>query len=122
MAEESIKLESINQDRFSDSDHKLFDVLSKVLKPKSRTPPAKAAKQISELFHAEKPAKADGSDSESDEAFLWNFWEVLIDVVQVIPREHPGQEQVLSVLAELSRLPPTTIEIWGVCLDLASAL
>ena len=114
MAKRQINLESIKRDRISDSDQKLFDIFSQVLDPRDGIPPAEAAKLINEMLPVEEPAKAGSADIASAEQFLWNLWALLLRIVQAIPHEHPGQEQVSELVEELSRLPPKTLEVWEV--------
>ena len=110
MAGEHIDLESIKDRYFiPELDQKPYDLWNDVLQPGSHVTPAEAAKRINELFPVRKPEHTDKSYAESAQRFLWYFWALLIQVVQLLPHEHQAQTKVVLILEELSRLPPTTI-------------
>lgn len=126
MDEEPIDLGSIEKNNSSDLDRKLYHIFKNVLLSDSLTTPAESASQINELLSVEnsRPVNTSETDensrptntSESDaiEGFLWNLWGLLIEIVRLVPYRHAGQEKLILMLEALSRLPPTTIEIWGV--------
>jgi hypothetical protein len=78
MAEKTIELKSLKDNRTLDPEQKCFDIWNMVLQPDRRITPVKAAKQISELFTFQDMEHADSSHVESAETFLWNFWAFLI--------------------------------------------
>lgn len=113
MAEEPINLEPITDEERPwdpEFDQKPYDIWNEVLQPGSHVTPTEAAKRINELFPVRKPEHTDKSYGESASQFLWNFWDLLIQVVQLLPHDHQAQTKVVLILEELTRLPPITVE------------
>ncbi len=122
MAEDLIDLSSIrDNEEWCDPGSKTFKIMNDLLQPNSLTTPRKAAKEINDLYLVERTIQRDsgnsGRDPQSgrDEGFVWDFWMLLIGIVQVVPYDHSGQKKLLSTVENLSRLPPTDVRIWSVC-------
>ena len=126
MNEEPIDLRSVEKDNPSGLDWKLYHILKNELQSDSHKTTGEAAAQINELLLVEvaEPANTSDIDKKSERAEtnrtdmieenLWTFWALLIKIVKLVPYNHAGQGRLLSILEALSRLPPTTVEIWGV--------
>lgn len=126
MNEELIDLRSIEKDNLSGFDWQLYHILKKELLSNSLTTAGGAAAQINELLLVEIAEPANTSDIDKNperaeinrtdmiEENLWTFWVLLIKIVKLVPYNHAWQGRLLSILEALSRLPPMTIEIWGV--------
>lgn len=126
MNEEPIDLRSIEKDNQSAFDWQLYHILKKELLSHSLTTARDAAAQINELLLVEdaeptntsdidkNPERAETNRTDMIEENLWTFWTLLIKIVKLVPYNHAGQGRLLSILEALNRLPPATIEIWGV--------
>lgn len=116
MNRESINLKPVKDNFVTNSDdQRLYDVVAKVVQPDGGMTPAEAAELINQQLLARKLDQNDDSDVSGAEGFLWNFWELLIQIVQLVPHDHPGQIKLMLTMEELRLLPATTMEIWGVC-------
>lgn len=69
----------------------------------------KAALDIHEFIAVTEP--------EDIEEFLWEFWELLLEFAEQIPPDHPGQDVLANVVAELVKLPTTSRNICSVSIN-----
>lgn len=116
MNRESINLKPVKDNFVTNSDdQRLYEVVAKVVQPDGGMTPAEAAELINQQLLARKLDQNDDSDVSGAEGFLWNFWELLIQIVQLVPHDHPGQIKLMLTMEELRLLPATKMEIWGVC-------
>lgn len=113
MAALSFHLESLDDPEPWFVEQKLFDILNEDLQSSSTTTPAVAAQGIDALAPMKRPNLGDGK-KESPESFLWEIWKIFIPIAKQIPHDHPSQDRLVEVIAALSELPPTTVEIWTV--------
>jgi hypothetical protein len=51
---------------------------------------------------------------EEAELFLTTLWELLICIARLIPKDHPGQDQLVVVLESLQPRNRAIVNIWGV--------
>lgn len=111
---EPINLKPVNDNFVTNSDdQRLYEILAMVVQPDGSMTTAEAAELINQLLLAQKSDKSENSDVGGAEGFLWNFWELLIQIVVLVPYDHSGQMKLLSTIEELRLLPATTLEIWG---------
>lgn len=96
-------------------DQRLFDIVAMVVQPDGSMTPADAAEMINEQLLARKSEQIDNSNVGGAEEFLWNFWELFIQIVQLVPHDHYGQTKLLLTIEELRLLPATKMQIWGAC-------
>ena len=109
MGEAPLDLSTVADERSSDLEQKLSEILSSTLKADHDATPIKAAREINLLCPLGQSEEAGEA-----EAFIWRFWTLVIRTAQVVPSDHPGQNRLVSVLDELTGLPPSKLEIWGV--------
>lgn len=97
---------------------KLLNILNDLVQPDPIINTTEAAAKINDLFlssEADTEAPVDENDSTKDpNAFLWSLWGLIIQVMRLIPPQHPGQARMISFMQALGRIPPKTLDIWGV--------
>ncbi|KAF9888622.1 hypothetical protein FE257_008554 [Aspergillus nanangensis] len=92
----------------SDEGLKASNLLDTYCQPSNNTTPASVAEEINRL------AQGILHSAEPDiEEFLWEVWKVFITIAKQIPSDHESQERLVGVIAALTELCPTTIQIWG---------
>ncbi|RDL38472.1 uncharacterized protein BP5553_02812 [Venustampulla echinocandica] len=100
---------------------RLFDILAAVLEPNSHTTPAVAVGQINNLLYDSQDgnllydaqdSRVSVTDAEAS-GLAQRLWLVLIQVVQLIPHDHEGQDKLVELLHSLTQLPPITRKFWG---------
>ncbi|OJJ50303.1 hypothetical protein ASPZODRAFT_128923 [Penicilliopsis zonata CBS 506.65] len=101
----------LNNPKLGDLDLKIFSLLSDLLTAK--LDPSTAAQQINRLF-----PRPDGilpaTYLEDVDEFLWIFWGMVIEIIQLVPYQHRAQEYMLSMLQSLSGISQATVKIWSV--------
>jgi len=55
-----------------------------------------------------------GRDDEGMEGFLNSLCDIIFSTVRRIPYDDSHQDAIVQLLAELAKLPPKTLRIWGV--------
>ncbi len=99
-------------------EEKLFSILHDLLQPGPTIEATDAAERINDLFPIDEDdtkAPVDENDpAEDPEAFLWSLWGLIIQVMRLVPPQHPGQERMISFMESLRGIPSRTLEIWGV--------
>lgn len=108
-----LRLESLEDDDPWIVDEKTFDLLNEYLQPDSAISASTAARIMDALTPAKREA-AGAKNVEHPESFLFETWETFIEIAKQIPHDHPSQDRLIQLLAELTKLSPTEVEIWGV--------
>ena len=96
---------TVSQDA-SEDEQRVLVVLNDALQIGSKIAPADASSQIDHLCPKEKPDEM--------EDFLWRSWSLMIRVAQTVPSSRASQSKLVSIIAGLTELPSTNIEVWGV--------
>ncbi|KAH0184862.1 hypothetical protein KCV03_g8625, partial [Aureobasidium melanogenum] len=84
------------------------------LYPQSHNP-AFAATQLNALTPFNRKLKPD-EEAENIESFLWEFWEVVVNLSQAYDEFGIGDEAqtcILEILAELKKIEAQEVVIWG---------
>lgn len=99
-------------------EEKLFSILHDLLQPGPIIEAADAAAKINDLFPLNKDdteAPVDENNpAEDPDAFLWSLWGLTIQVMRLVPPQHPGQTRMISFMESLRQIPPRKLDIWGV--------
>jgi len=119
IADQKLDLERAREaEELKPHEEKLFNILHDLLQPGPTIEATDAAQRINDLF----PANEDNTDApvdendpaEDPEAFLWSLWGLIIQVMRLVPPQHPGQGRMISFMESLREIPSRTLEIWGV--------
>ncbi|KAE8402363.1 hypothetical protein BDV37DRAFT_284844 [Aspergillus pseudonomiae] len=89
-----------------DVEDKLFEILTTYLPPVSDMTAGQAAEQINRLFPANRP---EGSDKESPESFLFEFWDLMIKVACQLDHEEIPMQRFVNLLKALRQLPANVV-------------
>lgn len=104
-------------------EEKLFGILNDLVQPGPIIEAADAAAKINDLFplnEDDPEAPVNENDPAADpDAFLWSLWGLIIQVMRLVPPQHPGQIRMISFLQALGKMPARTLDIWGVSKDLS---
>lgn len=115
MADIVLDLESFKEKKtLSDLDLRLFAILNDVLQPDVSLDEGEAAKRIDELAPLGHQSEDGNSNDERIENFLWSLWSLIIEVIQLVPRDHQGQKRITLLVKSLSQISRCTCMIWGV--------
>lgn len=119
MTDQKLNLEPAREaEELKPHEEKLFSILHDLLQPGPIIEATKAAERINDLFPANEDdteAPVDENDlAEDPEAFLWSLWGLIIQVMRLVPPQHPGQGRMISFMESLREIPSRTLEIWGV--------
>ncbi|CAA7270757.1 unnamed protein product [Cyclocybe aegerita] len=92
---------------------KIFNILDTYLRPSSTIAPIDAAQEINQLFPLNRPTEGE-EPNEEPISFLWEMWELVLDVVSQLPWDHPSQERSIDLLKALRSLPdPVMVDMPG---------
>lgn len=73
----------------------------------------KAAQRLHLLTPARRPREG-GEPIESIESFLLEFWEVIINIAEQIPVDHPAQDSLVELVRALSNLEDeVVVKVWN---------
>ena len=92
-----VDLDSVDLTDFTDSERAIFNVLRATLQYPA-TPSAKNEKLANDMIFLCKKQDADVG------GMLWGIWTTLIDIVYLIPPDHPWQNSLVQSLLILRRL------------------
>lgn len=102
-----LSLESAKEGKeLSEQQQKVFTILTSLVQPDGGLEPIDGASQVDDLVPNQNEKEA--------EDFFWSFWTYLIKIVQLVPHDHKGQEQLVQLLGYLLNVPRRTVVIWGV--------
>jgi hypothetical protein len=121
--DENLDLERVRaEEELKPFEEKLLGILHDLLQPGPIIEAADAAAKINELFplyEDDSEAPVDENDPAADpDAFLWSLWGLIIQVMRLVPPQHPGQIRMTCFLQALGKIPTRTLDIWGVSKDL----
>jgi hypothetical protein len=119
-ADEKLDLERVRAaEELKPFEEKLFIILQDLLQPGSTIEAADAAAKINDLFPSnEEDTKAPVDENTADpDTFLWSLWGLIIQVMRLVPPQHPGQIRMISFMQALGKIPTRTLDIWGVSKD-----
>ncbi|KAJ5444517.1 uncharacterized protein N7458_008389 [Penicillium daleae] len=117
-ADQKLDLERVRvAEELKPFEDKLFSILHDLLQPGPIINAAEAATKINDLFPSSEDdteTPVDENDSAKDpDAFLWSLWGLIIQVMRLVPPQHPGQTRMMSFMQSLGKLPSRTLDIWG---------
>jgi hypothetical protein len=117
--DEKLDLERVRaEEELKPLEERLFSILHDLLQPGPIIEAADAAQKINALFPSSEDdteAPVDENDPAADpDAFLWSLWGLIIQVMRLVPPQHPGQIRMISFLQALGKIPTRTLDIWGV--------
>ncbi|KAJ5538448.1 hypothetical protein N7494_007927 [Penicillium frequentans] len=98
--------------RLSDLDLEIFAILNDVIQPEVSLEEGEAAKRIDELAPLGHQSEDEDSDDERIEKFLWSLWSLIIEVIQLVPRDHQGQNRITLLVKSLSQTSRCNCTIW----------
>ncbi|KAJ5998734.1 hypothetical protein N7451_006544 [Penicillium sp. IBT 35674x] len=114
MVERVLDFESIKENKtLSDLDLKIFAVLNDVLQPNVSLEDGEAAKRIDELAPLGHQSEDGVPNDEKIEGFLWSLWSLVIEVIQLVPRDNQGHTRITLLVKSLSQIARCTCTIWG---------
>jgi hypothetical protein len=121
--DEKLDLERVRaEEELKPFEEKLLGILHDLLQPGPIIEAADAAAKLNELFplyEDDSEAPVDENDPAADpDAFLWSLWGLIIQVMRLVPPQHPGQIRMICFLQALGKIPTRTLDIWGVSKDL----
>ncbi|KAF3393942.1 hypothetical protein F1880_004895 [Penicillium rolfsii] len=116
--DEKLDLERVRaEEELKPFEEQLFNILHDLLQPGPIIEAADAAAKINDLFPSSEDdpkAAVDENDPAADpDTFLWSLWGLIIQVMRLVPPQHPGQIRMISFLQELAKIPTRTLDIWG---------
>lgn len=119
IADHKLDLERAREaDELKPYEEKLFSILHDLLQPGATIEATDAAERTNDLFPAnnsDSEAPVDENDpAEDPEAFLWSLWGLIIQLMRLVPPQHPGQGRMISFMESLREIPSITLDIWGV--------
>lgn len=122
-ADQKLDLERVRvAEELKPFEDKLFSILHDLLQPGPIINATEAATKINDLFPSSEDdteTPVDENDSAKDpDAFLWSLWGLIIQVMRLVPPQHPGQTRMMSFMQSLGKLPSRTLDIWGVSEEL----
>lgn len=119
-ADEKLDLERVRaEEELKPFEEKLFGILNDLLQPGPIIEAADAAAKINDIFPLNEDDSEEAPVVENDpaadpDAFLWSLWGLIIQVMRLVPPQHPGQIRMISFLQALGKIPTRTLDIWGV--------
>ena len=122
-ADQKLDLERVRvAEELKPFEDKLFSILHDLLQQGPIINAAEAATKINDLFPSseddtETPVDENDSAKDPDE-FLWSLWGLIIQVMRLVPPQHPGQTRMMFFMQSLGKLPSRTLDIWGVSEEL----
>lgn len=119
LTDEKLDLERVRvAEELKPFEEKLFSILQDLIQSGPIIEAADAAAKINDLFpsNEEDPeAPVDENNPTADpDAFLWSLWGLIIQVMRLVPPQHPGQIRMISFMQSLGKIPTRTLDIWGV--------
>jgi hypothetical protein len=105
---------SLEEDDLAFFHKKIFDILNDVLQPTSTTSLEDAAKALDNL-HPDRRPDEPGQKKETQDAFVYWFFEPFHTVAKQIPHRHPAQDKLAELVKTLQNLPSRQVHLtqWG---------
>jgi hypothetical protein len=112
----SLYSELVNYDSFSDPlQIQALNILVSLLKTSGSRNTLGAVRDAVKKIDGLCPTGNSEEPGRRVEDFLWNLWEVLVEVVKATPFDHPYQALLVDFLTVLHQKRQRTATIWGVC-------
>ncbi|KAJ5156937.1 uncharacterized protein N7482_008037 [Penicillium canariense] len=117
-ADEILDLEPVRTaEELKPFEEKLLGILNDLLQPDPKLEASAAAKNIDELFPSNDntpTGPVDENDTAEDpETFLWSLWGLIIQVMRLVPPNHPGQTRMIAFMESLGQITSGTLNVWG---------
>ncbi|KAF5857335.1 hypothetical protein ETB97_005950 [Aspergillus alliaceus] len=110
MAALNLHLQSLLHEEMSMVEEKTVQILDDFLQRASAVPAQVAAWKMYKLTPE---CLEEGRSEKLDlETFLWQVWDIFIQVARRIPHNHPFQDHMANLVESLASLPPLTVNIW----------
>lgn len=94
----------------------MFEMLVGYLDPDKDVSAKTAAIALNKLAPMHREVN-DDDEVETPASFLLETWGIFIKIAKQIKYNHPAQGRLVDLIVELTKLPPVTVEIWGVSTD-----
>ncbi|KAJ5100396.1 hypothetical protein N7456_006448 [Penicillium angulare] len=107
-----LRLKYVQEDDPWVVEKKNFAIMNDFLQPESSMSPVEAAFRINELTPMKRQAQGE-VETEHPESYMWEIWAFFIEISKQIPHDHSSQGKLVSLIKELTLLPPIEVEIWG---------
>ncbi|KAH7035999.1 uncharacterized protein B0I36DRAFT_429984 [Microdochium trichocladiopsis] len=86
-----------------------YNIISAFIQAKDQPDPLEAAKELGALAPANRVLQ-EAEEAESYVSFLLEFWELFLRIARQVPHDHPAQDRLVQLVAELKELPTSDVE------------